>query len=291
MVKNNGFTMVEACISMLIVAVFLSAAMNIFTKKYQKPVYNTAHGSFLCYNDGAGNIYQRSSGESAVKVDSYCSFKQVRSAEYYVINAVGGGGGGSSSYGGNAGEYRSFFLPSLYDEIRIVPGKGGARNYDGEPTLIKDSSNEVLMTAAGGLAGITSSYITTKDIKSCSAVIGSVNNSILKTCSDFNATCVVNDDMVVVNSCDTKESKSVSRINLSNIKGTTAVFNTTNFIVTLNLSNDIAAKNKTADAQSSGFESYLRAADLDTNNADVLYKGRGGAKRTAGDAGAVLIIW
>jgi prepilin-type N-terminal cleavage/methylation domain-containing protein len=174
MVKNDyfkkGFTVAEMLVCMLILSVLIALSVKVFTRHHQKQLYNPVHGYFLCYVDSeTGKVMQKNGSSDPVVMDSnYCSFRPVKSANYYVLYSIAGGGGGGTSKGGSQGEFTSVFLTSIADNLSIYPGKGGKENTDGEDTYITNPDGEKILTDAGGYAGKVNS-ISSANVESCEA--------------------------------------------------------------------------------------------------------------------------
>ena len=181
--KKTGFTLAEALISMLIVAIIIGVSMKVFTKKHVKPVYNASHGYYVCYrsfpqdgaNDSEGNpagtVYSKKGAADPVRQEGdSCTFTPVKSANYYVVYAVGGGGGGGTERGGAPGEFKTLFLTNIADSVTITPGSGGAANSNGTETKIEknNADHDEVLVAEGGLSS-ASTRITRNIIKKCEA--------------------------------------------------------------------------------------------------------------------------
>lgn len=183
--KKTGFTLAEALISMLIVAIIIGVSMKVFTKKHVKPIYNASHGFYVCYNgvDDAGvdAVFSKKGAAAPVRQEEdSCTFTPVKSANYYVVYAVGGGGGGNGTRGGAPGEFKTLFLTNIADPIQITPGLAGvsgttATATAGGETTIKNSRPEVsggpetILSASGGLPG-GADKMQKKYIKKCTVV-------------------------------------------------------------------------------------------------------------------------
>jgi hypothetical protein len=171
MVKmKKAFTIAEMLMCMLIMSVLVALSIKVFTRHHQKQMYNPVHGYFLCYKDATTGKVMQKNGSSDVEVmnSGYCSFRPVKSANYYVVYSVGGGGGGGSTYGGSQGEFTSLFLTSIADTLSIYPGDGGTYNTNGGNTYIKNPDNEIILVDTGGLLGKLNS-ITYENVESCEA--------------------------------------------------------------------------------------------------------------------------
>ena len=179
--KKYGFSLFEAVVVMGIVAIFVAAATNVFTKKHKQVQEKTPHGRFECYYSGdqlVQQLFTENMSQQKQNVSDHCTFKPVKNAPYYVVNLVGGGGAGSSSqYGGGAGEYRSFFVTTIEKELQITPGKAGTSSGDsGEESVAYNITNagekEDLATVAGGQYGFNINTLSGNNVSDCS-----VNNT------------------------------------------------------------------------------------------------------------------
>ncbi len=211
--KKLAFTIAETLICMFILSIFVVLSMKVFTKKHQKPVYNAAHGYYMCYRDAkTGNIMKKigAAAPSGPYPDG-CDFQPVKSANFYVVYAVGGGGGGNSSYGGAPGEFTTMFLTSIADTLRIIPGKAGDYQQDGQATYIRNNNpvagaDQNVLVVQGGLKG-GESKIKKNYVRSCKVVPLSslITNSSTKTYFENNladkATCKVESDKFVASLC------------------------------------------------------------------------------------------
>lgn len=206
----NGFSLLEACIVMLIVAIFVAVMANVIPQKAKKKVSSEAHGRFECYYKD-GTLYQQSftgnlgSGEkTAVEsggTSTQCKFQPPFYAKYIIIDAVGGGAGGGTSVGGGDGGFVSSFYTSISKSYMIEPGGGGAVNNNGEPTLIK-SGDSTLLTANGGKTKSSLDNTTVDDILSC--VVTEYTTDSYYDCKT-SPRCEIVDGKVRVSFCRTKD--------------------------------------------------------------------------------------
>ena len=207
----NGFSLLEACIVMLIVAIFVAVMANVIPQKAKKKVSSEAHGRFECYYKADGTLYQQTftgnlgSGEKTAVASggtsTQCKFQPPFYAKYIIIDAVGGGAGGGTSVGGGEGGFVSSFYTSISKSYMIVPGKGGAVNNNGEPTLIKSGSS-TLLTANGGKSKSSLDNTTVDDILSC--VVTEYTTDSYYDCKT-SPTCEIVDGKVRVSFCRTKD--------------------------------------------------------------------------------------
>ena len=128
--KNKfGFSMFEVCVTMAIVAIFIAACSNVFTKRHKVRASNAVHGHYECYRNSDGNLVDRMFNENGPVTPLHvynsgedCVFSAPKYASLITINAVGGGGNGGEQYGGAAGEFVSLFLSTTNEKIYISPG-------------------------------------------------------------------------------------------------------------------------------------------------------------------------
>lgn len=187
---KNGFSLAEMMIVILILSIFLAAAAPIMTRKFIKSKTTSAngvggsltHGSYECYRDQNGNLYQiQTSSEnnftgtpSAVASCTFTADPTGKNADVIVVG--GGGGGGKFDYyrsqdGINAtdrtnglgaiGEQKLLNVPVLYSVTFNQIGTGGANGdavtpgFDGTYTSITVNGQTVLQ-ASGGTGGLPS---------------------------------------------------------------------------------------------------------------------------------------
>lgn len=180
--KKLAFTLAEALVSMLILSIFIGLSMKIFTKKHTKPVYNPTHGYFICYRGlpekgteyPEGVVYKKVGAGTPVPQDGdYCEFTPSKSANYYVVYAVGAGGGGRPNIGGAPGDFTTLFVTNIADPLKIYPGAGGNPGQNGNPTIIRNNdpvvADSLIIEANGGLAG-GETKVKQKFVRSCHVV-------------------------------------------------------------------------------------------------------------------------
>lgn len=310
--RKYGFSMLEAAVTMLMVAVFTAAATNVFTRKHQKVAHTTSHGSFECYYNEAGQICQRMSQEGIYQEPSCelpeCTFKPLKASEYYVVNAIGGGGGGNTAgLGGSAGEYRTFFIPSISKELRIIPGKGGTAGStpaDGEATVIENTDGESLLIAYGGKGGYVNestykSTIKAEDIYACSLYFGD-GSTALESCASRDKTpyCQINTQSVYAEYCVDRDTISLPSSSYlyfdtdNQLYAQNSYMRNRNVKMYLYVRDEVLNFNTTRNEAPSKLDEYLDAAELD--DANVWRMGIGGSgspNAQDGTPGAVLIVW
>lgn len=311
--KKLGFSMLEATMTMLMVAIFTAAATNIFTQKHQKVAHTTSHGSFECYYNESGQLCQRMSQEGIFQEPSCgvaeCTFKPLKAAEYYVVNAIGGGGGGyNSGLGGSAGEYRTFFLSSISKELKVLPGLGGTTGTpptSGQDTLITNKDGESLLIAFGGKAGYytKSSYIEklrAGDIYTCGLYFGE-GSTALEYCASNDRTpyCVINTSSIYVDYCYSTASQSLPTSSYIYFdegqlyyQSYSMAYSYNNVRMYLYVKDEVLNFNETANEAPSKLDEYLEAVEMeDANVWRAGIGGSGGSNSENGTAGAVLIVW
>lgn len=174
---STGFSLFEVIVTMTIIAIFLAAATNVFTKRYKKRVSVHTHGRIECYYNKNGELWQReftgsrktydgrAKDEDGNENDSYCAFTPSKSSAYLVINTAGGGGGGGGTYGGSAGGYENTFVNVTTHKLRLYPGKGGAESADGEDSYVEQADDsddfDSIIEAEGGRGDSGSNYYIT----------------------------------------------------------------------------------------------------------------------------------
>lgn len=321
--RKYGFSMLEATITMLLVAIFTAAATNIFTQKHTKVALYVSHGSFECYRNPDGQICQRSGIEGIYQNEvcglSECSFKPSKTAEYYVVNAIGGGGGGyPDGYNGRNGSYRTFFVTSISKELKITPGEGGiAGTVDNAPssdsrtlrrgknTIITDTDANPLMLAEGGSGGVKDKYSLNQlkgtDIGSCALFFEDGGATALSNYPDCSPQCTISSASIRASYCIDNDTLSLpSNSHLFYDEDSNEIyFQHTNYMARRYVRMYLYLKDSSVDMftpnteyGNSKMDEYLDAAEL--TEAKVRGSGiggRGGASAEDGSAGAVLIVW
>lgn len=304
--KNNklAFSLFETLVVMGIVAIFVTASANVFTKK-RKPVSEKAsHGRFECYYN-SGTLTQQYFIENmprTAETVSICRFKPIKNAQYYIINLVGGGGAGSSSssgYGGNAGEYHSFFVTDIGKELQITPGKGaavGGSSTSSTVDTVDSSGTKTIAEVLGGGYGFDKSTMDGSHVLNCTVT------SAKYTCSR-QPYCKAYTDSLQVSYCamddiaGTEPDAYVTEQLLFN--GDYGINKTSTMSGTLVNYSDAAGNyelsmmvdtNMTTAADVSQFTNYLQAIGIDTDIVTAA-PGNGGAQGQPGNDGAAVIIW
>ncbi len=223
---KRGFSLFEAFVVMLIVAIFVALMANTVAHRPKEKVASEAHGRFECYYDSNGKLYQQMYTEGSttgrklatkeigfekedgsIEMKKVCEFVPPSYAKYLIIDAVGGGAGGSPKGGASEGQFVSTFYASIERKYYILPGQGGKRETganaaeNGETTLVKNQDNDVMITANGGKAVSSLENTTVNDILDC---------SITEWCTleqfdcQITPTCRVVDGKIEVSYCRTK---------------------------------------------------------------------------------------
>lgn len=214
---KNGFSLMEACVVMIIVAIFVAVMANVIPHKAKSKVASEAHGRFECYYEG-GTLYQqmftegsttgRQKAADAGGTSTSCSFVPPYYAKYMIIDAVGGGAGGGPAGGGSEGQFASTFFASVHAKYTATPGKGGLANNHGGDTVVMGNGVE-LMTANGGKALATLENTTVNDILTC--VITEYAEGDEYNCNIY-PTCEIKDGKIQVSFCRTREFYKTSQL-------------------------------------------------------------------------------
>ncbi len=205
-----GYSLVEACVVMIIVAIFVAVMANSISHKPKAKVASEAHGRFECYYEG-DTLYQQmfTEGSSTGRVKAVdaggtatsCAFVPPYYAKYMIIDAVGGGAGGSSNGGASEGQFVSTFYASIQSKYMATPGKGGALESDGGKSVVTSEDGVELIAANGGKSTASLENTTVNDILSC-------NITEYAQSEDFDChiypTCEVKNGKIVVNYCRSK---------------------------------------------------------------------------------------
>lgn len=152
-----GFSLLEACITMLIAAIFIAMCANAYTKRNVTYQESDGHGRYECYKVGGGVAQRYVENNSARDISgSTCIFRPPRYAKYILINATGGG----SSGGSLSGEFISSFFSSIDEPLTIQPGgvAGVTRVY---------KNNQEIVSAAGSSSDMVVISSTVDKVKNC----------------------------------------------------------------------------------------------------------------------------
>lgn len=165
---KKGYTLFEACVVMIIISIFIMVMANVIPHKVKTKVESNAHGHFECYYNASGNLIQQTfiEGKENDAVDltaegkDYCTFTPQGFTRFLILNAVGGGAKMS------AGRFVStFFNNSISNAYKIYIGQGEEKS--GGDTVIKDASDNVVITAKGGFDSSDPANASVEDISSC----------------------------------------------------------------------------------------------------------------------------
>ena len=232
-----GFSLMEACIVMLIAAIFMVVIANVIPRKVSPKSMAEAHGRFECYYDENGTLWQEefyagaSTTGAPVNVVStypsqkesvgsagqrpYCQFSPNKFAKYYIINAVGEGGTGLAARGGNAGKFSSNFYPTSTKKYKLFPGytpQTGANSYSGN-TYAKVDNNVVISVASG--SNISKETISADDIAECRKV----NQTAIPAYACGHAvTCEIVGEQVKITYCPNAATSTVKYLDIKNLK-------------------------------------------------------------------------
>lgn len=123
--KQYAFSLAEALITLLIVALISLASVPVITKK--KRVLSNAHGMWMCTlnQNGYAMYYLKSDGAWHVTNRTYCTFLPPKEARNFELTIIGGGGGGASGNTRN----EDFILTDGNTKSFVAPGTGSYRIY------------------------------------------------------------------------------------------------------------------------------------------------------------------
>lgn len=206
--QKAGFSLFEACVVMMIVAIFFAVSANVIPKRNKPKAEAEGHGRFECYYKNGKLVQQMFQGTSSAGVSEVteCRFNPPVYAKYIVVNAVGGGAGGSGGSGGEPGQFYSSFHTSARAAFIMKPGRAGAVGNDGTMTAVyyEDVANKVsdnaLVLAEGGLSKRELKAVTARDIKQCAIEAGQSSAGTDIACGSI-PLCEVQDDKIKVSYC------------------------------------------------------------------------------------------
>lgn len=218
-----GFSLFEAFVVMMVVAVFIALIANTISHRPKTKLAGEAHGRFECYYDLTTHkvkqelfIEQSSNGATTAPTDSdgkqFCSFAPPINAKYMIIDAVGGGAGGDDRGGASEGQYVSAFYDSLPASYRVYLGVGGTVETksdgthvgsNGGDSIVKDPSDNVLVTANGGKSLASLENTTVDDILGCT-VPEDGYTKVNKFYCNMPAYCWIENGEIKVNYCRSK---------------------------------------------------------------------------------------
>lgn len=210
MVKKNktniylsGFSLFEACVVMLIVAVFIAMCANAYTKRHVTYQESDGHGRYECYRNGGILVQRYVENNSARNVGgTTCVFRPPRYAKYLLINAIGGGSGTA------AGEFVSLFYNAIDQPLTIDPGNANAS------TVIKDAAGNSIYEAKAGTGEMSVTNSAADRVGNCTvgAGIDTDGNSLNFNCSGSTPICAQDGTNLVVYYC--KANQSFQRIDI-----------------------------------------------------------------------------
>ena len=323
--KNKlGFSLFEVVVTMSIVAIFIAACSNVFTKRYKKRVALSQHGRLECYYDNDGKLTQRLfsekvlvGGEEKITGKDYCEFTPSNASAYLIINTVGGGGSGGDEFGGSAGQYSSTFLTTTNHQLRLYPGLGAAvgASQGGESKVRDhDSGDRIVVNMAGGRSNSGANYY----LKDCSVAY------VAYTSCGQEPACVLNNEAKTarVSYCksdgtdETHENEGEETLSYSTLVDYAISKSSSSSIsdlsdVMLNYSKDVTEAegentylvryyslafkldgNFTETQEKSDIENYITGLGIENGVATLNPKaGFGGAKGQKGGNGAILVVW
>lgn len=210
MVKKNktniylsGFSLFEACVVMLIVAVFIAMCANAYTKRHVTYQESDGHGRYECYRNGGTLVQRYVENNSARNVGgTTCVFRPPRYAKYLLINAIGGGSGTA------AGEFVSLFYNAIDQPLTIDPGNAN------ESTVIKDAAGNSIYEAKAGTGEMSVTNSAADRVGNCTvgAGIDTDGNTLNFNCSGSTPICAQDGTNLVVYYC--KANQSFQRIDI-----------------------------------------------------------------------------
>ena len=298
--KNNkfAFSLFETLVVMGIVAIFVTACANVFTKKRAPITEKSPHGRFECYYKG-GTLQQQYIVENIPRTAesvSVCKFKPIRNAQYYIINLVGGGGAGAASgYGGNAGGYNSFFITNIEKELHIQPGRGaavGGTAGDSVVESVESTGTKEIARVSGGGYGFNKASMDGSKVSNCSI------SEAKYTCSR-QPYCAAYTEYIQVSYCtaddiagESDEAYVTKQLQFTNINSVTTMSGNVvtytdpdgNYKFSMTVDT-----NMTTAADISQFNTYLKAIGVETDIITAAPGNGGAAGQPGNDGGAVII--
>lgn len=152
----SAFSLFEACVVMLIVAIFVAMCANAYTKRHVTYQESDGHGRYECYRTAGGMLAQRYVENNSARDVSgaTCVFRPPRYAKYILINAIGGG---SAT---DAGGFSSSFFSSIDAPLIVAPG-----GPNGSTTVTKNGDTIVSVSSGSGNMVVTSPNV--NSVSSC----------------------------------------------------------------------------------------------------------------------------
>lgn len=191
MVKNKlGFSLLEACVVMLMAAIFIAMSASAFSKRNLTHIESDGHGRYECYRNAGGAIQQRYVENNSVRNVSgaSCTFRPPRYAKYLLINAVGAG----SATG--AGVFQSVFFSSVDQTLTITPGQNGGSTIIEMPVRSTPSSpatNETIVSVPGGSGGSSVLSSNTDTVSKCEVTSNPKNCGSTPQCGQSGKNIVI----------------------------------------------------------------------------------------------------
>ena len=200
----SGFSLFEACVVMLIVAVFIAMCANAYTKRHVTYQESDGHGRYECYYKG-GQLVQRYVENNSARSNvggTTCVFRPPRYAKYLLINAIGGGSGTA------AGEFVSLFYNAIDQPLTIDPGNAN------ESTVIKDAAGNSIYEAKAGTGEMSVTNSAADRVGNCTVGNGidTDGNPLNFNCSGSTPICAQDGTNLVVYYC--KANQSFQRIDI-----------------------------------------------------------------------------
>lgn len=294
MVKDkqfSGFSLLEASVTMLIVAVFVALCSNAFTKRHITYQESDGHGRYECYRNSSGIVQRYVENNSPRNVaGTTCVFRPPRYAKYLLINASGGG---SAS---GAGTFISTFYTSIDAPLTITPGAAG-----GATTISKGGTT--IVSAAGGGGEMVEISTAASNVKSCT-----FQSTLFNGCGTT-ANCTQAGSNLSVTFCrsnDAGDSKNL-QIPIADVKKYKQSYSGSSLVyadISDYVGHNIAAEDAVKMATSGTFNSYFTVnVEFETTNStesqmenylsalgieDGIAAARPGAP---GQPGGVVILW
>ncbi len=181
---KTAYTLLEACIVMLIVSIFIAVSANVIPHKVKPKTQTEPHGRYECYYNGNTLTERYCANDDKCQPptnakNGRCIFTPPKYMRFLIFNAVGG----SAASGGNAGKFVSTFYSSANTKYEMVPGTYGSAGQNGNPTSVyvcadtacSVDTRQLMLKANGGAytLGINGYKNTTiDDVNSCTIEIG-----------------------------------------------------------------------------------------------------------------------
>ena len=113
MVKSsfkNGFSLMEALISMLIISIFFVASTKVMTTKQKDPPMRNPHGYYECYKLANGVVYEHTNNSDPVTINSLndCSIQPPQGAAFVNLH-----------YRGSSGSYYTRMVPYTSNALSL----------------------------------------------------------------------------------------------------------------------------------------------------------------------------